>query len=124
MRSDDFRRGDVWMADLEPTLGEEIRKTRPVVILSEDSIGKLRLRIVVPVTDWSDRFAHYPWMVRLDPDAGNGLTKVSAGDAFQVRSISAVRLKRRMGSVPASMVDALAAAVALCIGYRPPTPAD
>ena len=61
-------RGEVWRADLDPARGDEIRKIRPVVILSDDSIGRLKLRIIVPITQWDDHFAIYPWMVRLDPD--------------------------------------------------------
>jgi mRNA interferase MazF len=57
-------------------------------------------------------------MVEIDPDAQNGLSKRSAADAFQVRSISLTRLRLRMGVLPAAMLDALADAVALCVGYR------
>jgi len=117
----DPRRGEIWRADLEPTRGDEIRKTRPVVIVSDDNIGKLRLRIVIPITDWDDRFRDYPWMVGIDPDAANGLTKRSAADAFQVRSISLTRLRELMGVLPGASLDALADAVALCVGYRPGT---
>lgn len=86
--SPDPVRGEIWRADLEPTRGDEIRKTRPVVVMSDDRIGRLRLRIVVPITEWDDRFAAHPWMVRLEPDASNGLAKASAADTFQVRSMS------------------------------------
>ncbi len=114
----DPKRGEVWRAHLDPTRGDEIRKTRSVVILSDDSIGRLQLRIVAPVTKWDDRYGSYPWMVRLDPDAENGMTRVSAADAFQVRSISIMRLKSRVGVLREAVVDSLADAVALCVGFR------
>lgn len=110
-------RGNVWMADLEPTRGDGIRKTRPVVVISDDSIGKLRLRIVVPITEWDAQYAGYPWMVSLEPDPGTGLTKRSAADAFQVRSLSTTRLRTLLGQLGDPEVDAIAAAVALCVGY-------
>jgi len=118
MAMSDPRRGEVWRADLEPTRGDEIRKTRPVVIVSDDGIGRLRLRIVIPITDWDDRFGAYPWMVSLDPHVENGLSKRSAADAFQVRSISLARLRECIGVLPAATLDALADAVALCVGFR------
>jgi mRNA interferase MazF len=95
-----------------------MRKTRPVVVVGDDRIGKLGLSIVVPITDWKEHYARAPWMVRLDPAVENGLTKPSAGDAFQVRSISHERLLTRLGVVSADLVDALAVAIALCVGYR------
>ena len=45
------RRGDVVVANLDPTIGVEIKKTRPVVVLSNDSINQLsQLVVVVPLT--------------------------------------------------------------------------
>lgn len=56
------------IADLSPpTVGDEIGKTRPCVIVSNDEIGVLRLKVVVPITGWNDIFAQIPWMVRIEP---------------------------------------------------------
>jgi mRNA interferase MazF len=95
-----------------------MRKSRPVVIVSDDYIGRLRLRIVVPLTEWDERFLAYPWMPRIDPDDNNGLAKSSAADAFQVRSISLTRFRQRTGLLHSSIVDGIADAIALCVGYR------
>ena len=81
-----MNRSEVWLINLDPTLGAEIRKTRPAVIVNDDAIGTLPLRVIVPVTEWKERYAAAPWMVRLSPSALNGLDKPSAADAFQVRS--------------------------------------
>jgi mRNA interferase MazF len=95
-----MRKGDVWLINLDPTIGAEIRKTRPAIIVSEDAIGILPLKVVVPVTDWKDRYAAAPWMVRLDPDGQNKLDKTSAADCFQVRCLSQERFVRLLGSLP------------------------
>ena len=95
-----MRKGDVWLINLDPTIGAEIKKTRPAVIVSEDAIGVLPLKVVVPVTDWKDRYAAAPWMVRLEPDTQNKLVKTSAADCFQVRSVSQERFIRLVGSLP------------------------
>jgi mRNA interferase MazF len=113
------KRGEVWRVDLEPSRGDEIRKTRPVVVVSADTIGKLRLRIIVPITDWKDRYATIPWMVPLDPEPASGLSKPSAADAFQVRSVSLNRMMTRLGVLPEATLDVITAAIALCISHRP-----
>jgi mRNA interferase MazF len=50
-----MRQGEVWQIDLDPTKGSEMRKTRPAVIVNDDTLGKLPLKVVVPLTDWKDR---------------------------------------------------------------------
>ena len=90
-------RGDVWLVNLDPTVGDEMRKLRPAVVVSRDALGVLALRIIVPITAWQDRFAGCPWLVRLEPQQVNGFDKPSAADAFQVRSVSARRFARHLG---------------------------
>jgi len=45
-----MRRGQVWLYGADPTIGDEIGKTRPAIIVSNDNVGVLRLKIVVPIT--------------------------------------------------------------------------
>jgi mRNA interferase MazF len=113
-------RGEVWLVSFDSSVGTEITKLRPAVVISVDAIGRLPLRIVVPITEWNPKYAAYPWFVHLSPTAANGLTKESGADAFQVKSVSEGRLKRRLGSLPEDMLDEIAAAVALCVGLRLP----
>lgn len=113
-----MRRGEVWLIDLNPTVGAEIRKTRPAVIVNDDAVGVLPLKVIVPITDWKDHYAVAAWMVRLDPDPTNGLSKVSAADAFQVRSVSQQRFVTQIGQLSATLMDEIAKALAavLAIG--------
>jgi mRNA interferase MazF len=111
-----MRKGDVWLINLDPTIGAEIKKTRPAVIVSEDAIGVLPLKVVVPVTDWKDRYAVAPWMVRLDPDGQNNLDKTSAADCFQVRSVSQERFVRQVGSLPRFRMIEIEIALARVLG--------
>ncbi|WP_049784703.1 type II toxin-antitoxin system PemK/MazF family toxin [Sediminispirochaeta smaragdinae] len=55
------QRGELWWINFDPTIGAEISKQRLAVVVSPDAVGKLPLRIVVPVTEWKDRYASYPW---------------------------------------------------------------
>jgi mRNA interferase MazF len=89
--------GEIWLVNLDPTVGDEIRKVRPAIVVSRDALGVLALRAVVPITGWQDRFEACDWLVRLDPDASNNLDKPSAADTFQVRSVSIKRFVRRLG---------------------------
>ena len=50
------KRGEIWLVDLNPTRGTEIRKTRPVVVVSSNEIGVLPIRLVAPITEWRETF--------------------------------------------------------------------
>jgi mRNA interferase MazF len=50
-----MRQGEIWEINLSPTVGAEIKKNRPAVIINDDAIGILPLRIIVPITKWNDR---------------------------------------------------------------------
>jgi mRNA interferase MazF len=70
-------RGEVWRIRFDPAEGDEIKKVRTAAVISENAIGRLKLKIVVPITEWKPSFANYPWFVHLVPTAANGLTKDS-----------------------------------------------
>ena len=106
--------------NFDPSRGEEQQKTRPAVIMSPSEVGKLKLRIVVPITTWDDRYSVLPWFVKLAAIPSNGLTKVSGADAFQVKSVSVERLSKAIGNLSPSQLDDIAAAIALSVGFRLP----
>jgi mRNA interferase MazF len=78
-----MKQGEIWTVNLDPTIGAEIKKTRPALLLNVDALGRLPLRIIAPLTDWKEKYAEYPWMVKIDPAKTNGLLKTSAIDCFQ-----------------------------------------
>jgi mRNA interferase MazF len=100
----------------DPSIGAEIRKARPAVVCSVDSIGKLPLRVVVPLTDWQTAFAQLPWFVFVPATPSSGLLKDSGADAFQVKSLSERRFVTRVGKVPDAEMDEIASAIAICVG--------
>lgn len=110
------KRGEIWLVDFDPAVGAELRKLRPAVVLSLDTIGRLPLRLVAPITDWKPQYANYPWFVPLSPTAANGLIKDSGADAFQTKSVSEQRFVQRLGAITPTDLDDIASAVALCIG--------
>jgi len=110
------RRGEIWLVDFDPVVGAEIRKLRPALVISVDTIGRLPLRMVVPITDWKPQYTHYPWFVELPASPANGLDKDSGADAFQTKSISLSRFVRPVGKVTVAQLDEVASAIALCVG--------
>ncbi len=111
-----MKRGEIWRINLDPSIGAEIRKTRPALILSVDAIGSLPLRIVVPITGWKDKFTQATWLVLLEPDSTNNLTKSSAADTFQVRSVSEARFVDLLGTVSAGDMARVEDAIRIVLG--------
>jgi mRNA interferase MazF len=110
------KRGEIWLIDFDPAIGAEIRKIRPALVISLDTIGRLPLRIVVPVTDWKPTYYHLPWFVHLPAASSNGLAKDSGADAFQTKSVSEDRFVHLLGRITQSQLDDVASAIALCVG--------
>ncbi len=112
-----MRRGEIWLIDLEPVAGAEMKKTRPVVIVSSDAVGVLPLRVIVPLTEWKERYQGAPWMVLIEPALQNALSKLSAADAFQVRCVSTSRFIQRVGELTDAEMQLIVKAIALVIDY-------
>jgi len=92
-------RGEIWVVNLDQTTGAEIGKQRPALIVNNQTIGILPLKIIVPITGWNEKFHAFPWMVKIEPDPLNRLSKTSALDCFQVRSVSQDRLNKKVGEI-------------------------
>ena len=111
------RRGEVWLINFDPTIGAEIKKTRPAVVISSDAVGRLPIELVTPITDWKDYFAGNIWHVRIDPDPLNCLSKPSAVDALQLRGLDLQRFVRKLGEVSPTILDEIGFAVCSIIEY-------
>lgn len=116
------KRGEVWRVNLDPTLGAEMKKVRPAVVISSNAIvissnavGKLPVKLIAPITKWKDWFTGLTWLVPLNPDGNNGLTDDSAVDTLQVRGISFERFIEKKGQVTASQLEEICTAVAIVI---------
>jgi len=110
-----MRKGEIWLVRLDPTVGDEIGKTRPVVVVSDDEVGIWRLQVIVPITAWNDLFSPLDWMVRLEPSRENGLAKLSAADTFQVRSVSQQRFVRQLGTESETIMEKIAEALTIIL---------
>lgn len=100
-----MKRGEIWLINLDPAVGAEIKKTRPAVIVSADQLGKLPLSIIVPITEWKEHYSIAPWMIKLNATTQNGLSKTSSADCFQVRSVSQTRFIKKIGHLHTQQME-------------------
>jgi mRNA interferase MazF len=88
------RRGEVFRVRLDPAVGHEIRKTRPVAVVSNDHMNELSATVLVmPIT--AGVYDYYHWITIKPPEGG--LTKTSSLVTEQIRAIDKRRLERRLG---------------------------
>lgn len=110
-----MKHGEIWLVNLDPTIGAEIRKQHPAIIVNVDQLGKLPLKVIIPLTDWKERYDVAPWMVKIPAVKQNGLTKTSVADCFQVRSISDLRLVKRLGVILPEQLSEIGRALSLVL---------
>ena len=105
-----MRRGDIWLADLDPARNSEASKRRPAVIVSNDGANATATQLsrgvvtVVPLTSNVARV--HPFQVSLPADE-TGLDRDSKAQAEQVRSLSVERLRDKLGTVPPHLMRQL-----------------
>jgi mRNA interferase MazF len=110
-----IRRGDVYMARLDPHEGSEQAGQRPVVVVSRDSINEhSSVIVIVPVTDRANKKTIYPSQVVLKAGDG-GLTKDSVALGDQIRAISSSRLARYMGHVSVPSLSQIGSALKIAL---------
>ena len=107
-----MKRSEIWLINLDPTIGAEIQKTRPAIIVNDDTLGLLPLRVIVPITDWKDRYSVAAWMVKIEPDRKNNLSKISSADCFQIRSVSKDRFIKKIGMIETIVMEDIEIALA------------
>jgi len=118
MTSPRARRGEVWLADLDPVRGNEQAGIRPVLVISVTRMSASRqgMAIVVPLTS-SDR--QHLGAIRL-PAGEGGLRRDSYALPLQLRSITRERLITRWGTAAPVTVDQVADRVRIAIGIEAP----
>ena len=100
-----IEQGDIWLINFDPSVGGEIQKQRPAVVINDDRLGRFGLRIVIPITEWKNYFSDYPWIIKIESSAENGLRKTSGIECFQIKSFSEKRFVKKLGTIPATQVE-------------------
>lgn len=94
------KRGEVWWIRLDPTLGHEIRKTRPCLIVSPNQMNQHGTSVIVPLTSGAQRRFRVPTSV---------VDKPGAAAADQVRTVDHVRMGRRIGDIEPAVLSSVLA---------------
>ncbi len=88
-----MKRGDVWWVEFDPSLGSEIRKTRPAIIVSNDSANRNLLRVVViPISTNATRVYPGETLVTVEGKQGKAM-------ADQIMAADKLRLKIKIGTL-------------------------
>ena len=94
-----MKQGEIWNINLGKKHETDGGAKCPVVVINDDTISILPVRIIVPLTKWQDEFDDAIWLIRVDPNNENNLGRTSAVDAFQMRTIPVIRFIKKIGTV-------------------------
>lgn len=109
-----MKRGEIWEIDCDSKSGT----TSPVILISVDSLAALPVRIIIPVSEWKDRYEVAPWMVQLIPDELNHLKTAACADALQVRLVSTQRLLGQVGIISEGKIKEIESALSEVMGIQ------
>jgi mRNA interferase MazF len=112
-----IKRGEIYLAALDPVVGKEISKTRPVVIVSNDKNNEFSGTVtILPVTSKNLKRI-YPFEVFLSKGSGN-LPKDSKVKADQIRTLDKRRIIRVIGELRKDEIDAIEKALKIHLALR------
>jgi mRNA interferase MazF len=115
--TDHLRRGEVWLATLNPTQGSEQAGIRPVIIFQNDIVSQFSTTtIAIPLTT-NQRRASLPICMLIKQGDG-GLAQASVALCFQIRVLDKTRLIRRLGQLSPETIAQLEEVVLLTLGYE------
>jgi len=104
------RRGEVWWVEFDPSVGTEIRKTRPAVIVSNDAANRNLARVVVvPITSNKGRLYPGEAVVSVDGQSSKAM-------ADQIMAADKARLKSQLGTVSKADMQAVEDAIRVHLG--------
>jgi mRNA interferase MazF len=110
------RRGEIWVVSFDPTVGHEIQKTRPAVVIQNDVSNQYSPITIVAAV--SSQFSDPPHIreVPIHTGARTGLSKPSAVILNQIRSVDRARLRSRLGSLDGVTLRQLNEALKISLG--------
>lgn len=95
--SRNYRLGSIWLVSFDPSIGSEIRKTRPAIIVSGTLFNQRRKVTVLPITSSAPDSKLLPVVVALEPDADNGLNTDSFIVCIDPMTFDKQRLVKQLG---------------------------
>jgi mRNA interferase MazF len=113
-----YKRGDIWLANLDPVIGSEQGKTRPVVIIQNDIANEYSPVVIVAAITTAADLKTYPAEVRVAAPEG-GLRKDSVILLNQIRTIDKRRLIERWGQLTPQTMEKVNEALRISLGLVP-----
>ena len=107
-----IKRGDIWWVSLDPTQGSEIKKTRPCVVLTHDTMNRLRRTVIVVPLSTAAK-PHPPITI---PVTCQGTSAVAVVD--QIRAVAKHRLKSKLETLSPDELDEVCQAVSSILELR------
>ena len=114
-----MKTGEIHWVNLDPTIGDEIKKRRPAIVVNGGHDKHLKLAIVVPITAWSAYWEENPFFISLEANPNNGLQKKSAVDCFQIRAVSHKRFVEKIGKISNDEINLIRKSIALILDIDP-----
>jgi mRNA interferase MazF len=111
----EYKRGDVWLANLDPVIGSEQGKTRPVVIIQNDVANEYSPVVIVAAITTAIGPKEYPTEVRVTAPEG-GLKRDSVILLNQIRTIDKRRLIERWGKLTPQTMEKVDEALKISLG--------
>jgi mRNA interferase MazF len=111
-----MKRGEIYFANLNPTIGAEIKKTRPVLVVSNNANNKAANTVtIIPITSNIKKI--FPFEVMLEIKH-TGLEKPSKGQCHQIRTISKIRIcSKRIGIISKEIMEKIEYAIKLHLDF-------
>jgi mRNA interferase MazF len=110
------RRGEIYLTSLDPSVGREIQKTRPALVIQNDVSNRLsEVTIVAPITS-TVRLPLNPVHVLITADRMTGLSTESVALLSQIRAVDRVRLVKRLGQVDELTLERVDEAIKISLG--------
>lgn len=112
-----LKRGEVWLADLNPTQGSEQAGIRPVIIFQNDLVSQFSTTTITIPLSTNQRRATLP-ICLLIAQGNGGLSQDSVALCFQMRVLDKTRLIRKLGQLSSEIITQLEEVVLLTLGYQ------
>lgn len=108
------QRGEIYWVQLDPTIGSEIAKTRPAVIISNNIGNQVADRVIVAPMTTANVGKVYPFEVKVESGEG-GVAQASKILLDQIRTVDKARLGKRIGQLPAVRIEEMNRAIRLSL---------
>ncbi|WP_192843612.1 type II toxin-antitoxin system PemK/MazF family toxin [Leptolyngbya sp. NIES-2104] len=118
--SSDYRLGSIWLIRFDPSIGSEIQKTRPGIIVSATAFNQRSRVTVLPITSTTPKAKMLPVMIAIAPSETNGLDVESYAVCIDPATFDKKRLVKRLGQIEIEQIQQIKQILATYLDLEPP----